>query len=107
MDKQQFVNQGMHHFAEQNYERAIKYFRMALDCDDSFETAYSALCESLNRIDKIDEAFKVLQCWLKINDQNPKAHLILSKLLAQKGHGNDARLAMQTYLKLKRTGRIS
>lgn len=101
MDKQQFVNQGMRHFAEQNYERAILYFRKALDCDNCFETAYRALCESLNRIDQIDEAFEVMQRWLQVNDQNPQAHLILSKLLAQKGHKEDAQQAMDTYFALK------
>jgi len=101
MDKQQFVNHGMHHFAEQNYDRAVFYFRKALDCDNCFETAYRALCESLNRLDRIDEAFEVIQHWLKVNDQNPQAHLILSKLLAQKGHKLDANQAMKTYLELK------
>lgn len=101
MDKQQYVNHGMHHFAEQNYERAIFFFRKALDCDSCFEKAYRALCEALNRLDRIDEAFEVIQRWLKVNDQNPQAHLALSKLLAQKGHILDATQAMQTYQELR------
>lgn len=98
--KQEFVNKGLQHFAEKNYERAIFFFRKALECDAKFETAYRTLCESLNRLDEIDEAYKFAKKWLEINNKNPLAYLTLSKIYTQKGHKDEARSALLKYQKL-------
>ena len=95
--KQDFVNYGMQYFAQKEYDRAIFFFRKALDCDEEFENAYRALCESLNRINEIDEAFLFARKWIEINEHNPLAHMMLSKLYVQKGMKADAKKEMELY----------
>jgi len=107
MNKQEFVNHGLQYFAQKNFEKAIFFFRKALECDEEFENAYRALCESLNRINEIDEAFSFANKWLEINEQNPFAHLTLSKLYAQKGLRQEAEQELLLYQRLKAGHKIS
>lgn len=102
MDKQDFVNRGLQSFANKDYERACLYFRKALECDAEFETAYRTLCESLNRLNKIDDALAYAVRWISVNSGNPLAHLTLSKLYAQKGYRQKALQEMMIYQQLKR-----
>lgn len=97
MTKQELVNHGMQYFAQKKYDRAISFFHRALECDDAFENAYRALCESLNRMNEIEEAFLFAQKWLALNERNPLAHLMLSKLYVQKGEKNQAAKEMELY----------
>ena len=50
---------------QRNYERAIIFFEKAIEEDDSFEAAYSALSESLNRMGKIDDAIPIVKKWIE------------------------------------------
>jgi len=97
MTKQDYVNKGLQHFAERNYERASHLFRKAICCDDQFENAYRALSETLNRMNQIDEALALTRKWLIINKHNPIAHLTLSKLCVQKGLKSEAQRALKRY----------
>ncbi len=100
MTKQDYVNKGLQYFAERDYERACFLFRQAICCDDRFENAYRALCETLNRMNQVDEALILTRKWLRINNQNPIAHLMLSKLCVQKGLKQEAQKALTRYQKL-------
>lgn len=97
MTKQDYVNHGMQYFAQKKYDRAIFFFRRAIDCDEAFENAYRALCESLNRINEIEEAFLFARKWLDLNNRNPLAHLMLSKLYVQKNMKQQAAEEMELY----------
>ncbi len=97
MTKQDYVNHGMQYFAQKKYDRAIFFFRRALECDEEFENAYRALCESLNRINEIDEALLFARRWEELNNRNPLAHLMLSKLYVQKGMKMQAKKEMELY----------
>ena len=103
MDKQDFVNRGLQSFANKDYEQAWKYFRKALECDREFETAYRTLCESLNRLNKIDEALSYAIGWITVNSKSPLAHLTLSKLYAQKGEKQKAIHEMTLYQEFQRS----
>ncbi len=100
MTKQDYVNKGLQHFSERNYERACFLFRKAICCDDRFENAYRALSETLNRMNQIEEALTLTRKWLRINNKNPNAHLMLSKLYVQKGMKKEAQKALAHYQKL-------
>jgi tetratricopeptide (TPR) repeat protein len=94
MNKQEFLNKGFQYFAQRDYERAIIFFEKALEEDNTFEPAYSALSESLNRMGKIDDAIPVVQKWIEINKHDPIAHTALSRLFVQKGMIEEAEKEM-------------
>jgi len=94
MNKQEFLNKGFQYFAQRDYERAIIFFEKALEEDNSFEAAYSALSESLNRMGKIDAAIPIVQKWIEVNKHDPIAHTALSRLYVQKGMIEEAEKEM-------------
>ncbi|MBD3223937.1 MAG: tetratricopeptide repeat protein [Caldithrix sp.] len=94
MDKQDFLNKGFERFAERNYERAIPLFKKAIEIDKTFEAAYSALAECLNRMGKIEEAIEIVKTWIEINKYDPLAHTALSRLYVQKGMIEEAEKEM-------------
>jgi tetratricopeptide (TPR) repeat protein len=94
LNKQEFLNKGFQYFAQRDYERAIIFFEKALEEDNTFEPAYSALSESLNRMGKIDDAIPVVQKWIEINKHDPIAHTALSRLFVQKGMIEEAEKEM-------------
>jgi tetratricopeptide (TPR) repeat protein len=85
MTKQELLNKGFQFFAQRDYEKSIVFFEKALNLDDTFEAAYSALSESLNRMGKIDEAIPIVKKWIEVNKYDPLAHTALSRLYVQKG----------------------
>gem|GEM_PF-5077332 len=85
LSKQDLLNKGFQHFAERNYEKAVHFFRKAIERDESFFRAYSALSETLNRMGKIDEAIPVVHRWISLEGHDPMAHSLLSRLYVQKG----------------------
>jgi len=104
MNKQDLLNKGFQYFAQMDYERAVVFFEKAIEMDDSFEAAYSALSESLNRMGKIDEAIPVVKKWIEINAEDPIAHSALSRLYVQKGMKDKAEeeMAISTFLSRQR-----
>jgi len=94
MNRQEFLNKGFEYFAERDYERAAILFEKAINADHSFEAAYSALSETLNRMGKIDEAIPIVQKWIEINKYDPLAHTALSRLYVQKGMIEEAEKEM-------------
>ena len=85
MTKQEYLNEGFQLFAKRAYDKAKENFEKALDLDDKFEAAYSALSETLNRQGHVDEAVEIVQKWIKINPKDALAHTALSRLYVQKG----------------------
>jgi len=85
MTKQEYLNDGFQLFAKREYEKAKENFEKALELDEKFEAAYSALSETLNRKGMVDEAVEVVKKWIKINPKDALAHTALSRLYVQKG----------------------
>jgi len=100
MTKQEFLNDGFQQFAKREYGAAKESFQSAIDLDDKFEAAYSALSETLNRQDKVDEAIEVVKKWVKINPKDALAHTALSRLFVQKGMIMEAETEMAISNKL-------
>ncbi len=101
LTKQDFVNKGFQHFAERNYEKAEFFFRKAIESDTTFEAAYKALSETLNRMGRIDEAIPIVQQWLGINKYAAAAHYALSRLYVQKGWLIEAKKEMDLWHSLR------
>lgn len=85
MTKQELLNNGFQQFAKRNYKEARAFFEQAIELDDTFEAAYSALAESYNREGRVDEAIDVVAKWIAINPNDALAHTALSRLYVQKG----------------------
>jgi hypothetical protein len=49
----------------------------------------------------IDEAYNFARQWITINNDNPLAHLMLSKIYTQKGQKTEAERELRLYNKLK------
>jgi tetratricopeptide (TPR) repeat protein len=105
MNRQDLLNKGFQYFAERDYERASVLFEKAINTDITFEAAYSALSETLNRMGKIDEAIPVVQRWIEVNKYDPLAHTALSRLYVQKGMIAEAEKEMATSNFLIKQGR--
>ena len=60
MTKQEYLNDGFQLFSKREYEKAKENFEKALELDDKFEAAYSALSETLNRQGLVDEAVEIV-----------------------------------------------
>ncbi|KAA3612994.1 MAG: hypothetical protein D8M58_11830 [Calditrichaeota bacterium] len=85
MTKQELLNSGFQHFAKREYDQAQEKFEKAIEIDDKFEAAYSALSESLNRKGEVDAAIIIVKKWIDINPKDALAHTALSRLYVQKG----------------------
>ncbi len=85
MTKQEYLTNGFQHFAQKEYENAKDCFQKALDMDEKFEAAYSALSETYNRQGDVNTAMDIVKKWIKINPKDPLAHTALSRLYVQKG----------------------
>ena len=96
MTKQDLLNKGFQYFAQMDYERAIIFFKKAIQLDDAFEIAYSGLSESLNRLGRIDDAIPIVKKWIDLNGDDPIAHTALSRLYVQKGMRDKAEEEMAT-----------
>jgi len=92
--KQDMINKGFQYFAERNYEKAEIFFRKAIEMDRTFEAAYKALSETLNRMGRIDDAIAVVHQWLRVNNNAAAAHHALSRLYVQKGWLTEAEKEM-------------
>jgi len=102
MTKQELLNNGFQQYAKRNYPEARKFFEQAIDLDDSFEAAYSALAESYNREGHVDEAVDVVIKWIAINPRDALAHTALSRLYVQKGMVEQAESEMAISNQLSR-----
>jgi len=85
MTKQEHLNEGFQLFAKREYDKAKDNFEKALEIDDTYEAAYSALSETLNRQGLVDEAIEIVKKWIKVNPKDALAHTALSRLYVQKG----------------------
>lgn len=85
MTKQEHLSSGFQHFAKREYNLAKESFQAAIDLDEKFEAAYSALSETYNRQGDIENAMELVKKWIKINPKDPLAHTALSRLYVQKG----------------------
>jgi Tfp pilus assembly protein PilF len=106
MTKQELLNAGFQHFAKREYEEAKENFEKALEIDDKFEAAYSALSETLNRKGEIDNAVVVVKKWIDINPKDALAHTALSRLYVQKGMIQEAEdeMAISNQINLDNSG---
>lgn len=85
MMPRELIKLGFEYFAQKDYERAACYFQKALELDDCFIAAYSALAETFNRMGSIDQALEIVQRWLELDNNDALAHATLSRLYVQLG----------------------
>jgi tetratricopeptide (TPR) repeat protein len=106
MTKQELLNNGFQHFAKREYEEAQESFEKAIKLDDTFEAAYSALSETLNRKGEVDNAIVIVKKWIDINPKDALAHTALSRLYVQKGMIQEAEdeMAISNQLNLDNSG---
>jgi len=106
MTKQEYLNEGFMCFAKREYDKAKESFEKAIEIDENFEAAYSALSETLNRKGEIDEAITVVSKWIKINPKDALAHTAMSRLYVQKGMIQEAEyeMALSNQLSMENSG---
>lgn len=85
MTKQEYLNEGFQLFTKREYDQAKLSFEKAIELDEKFEAAYSALSETLNRQGLVDKAVEIVKKWIEINPKDALAHTALSRLYVQKG----------------------
>jgi len=106
MTKQELLNSGFQHFAKREYDQAQQNFEKAIELDEKFEAAYSALSETLNRKGEVDPAIGIVTKWININPKDALAHTALSRLYVQKGMIQEAEdeMAISNQLNLDNSG---
>ncbi len=85
MTPRELIKLGFEYFAQKDYEKAACYFKKALEMDETFIAAYSALAETLNRMGNIDHAMEVVKKWLELDNNDALAHATLSRIYVQLG----------------------
>ena len=85
MTPRELLKLGFQYFAQRDYERAVCYFKKALDMDDTFIAAYSALVETYNRMGAINQALEIVKKWLELDENNARVHAMLSRIYVQLG----------------------
>ncbi len=85
MQPRELIKLGFQYFAQKDYPTAAEFFKKAIAIDSTFLAAYSALCETLNRMGEIDQAMEWVQKWLQLDPDDALAHATLSRLYVQKG----------------------
>ena len=106
MTKQELLNGGFQHFSKREYDQAKENFEKAIELDEKFEAAYSALSETLNRKGEIDSSVIIVKKWIDINPKDALAHTALSRLYVQKGMIQEAEdeMAISNRLNLDNSG---
>ena len=85
MTPRELLKLGFQYFAQRDYEKAVCYFKKALEMDGTFIAAYSALAETYNRMGAINRALEIVTKWLKFDENNATAHAMLSRIYVQLG----------------------
>ena len=85
MNKEDYYNQGMEHFAQDRLDDAVAAYLRALDEDPSYGDALHALAMTYAHQEKIDQAIEVGKRLVEAAPEDELAYTSLSIFYQQKG----------------------
>ena len=85
MNKEDYYNQGMEHFAQDRLDDAVDAYLRALDEDPNYTDALHALAMTYSHQDKLDQAIDVAKRLIAAAPDDELAYTSLSIFYQQKG----------------------
>ena len=85
MNKEDFYNQGMEHFAQDRLDDAVAAYLRALEEDPNYADALHALAMTYSHQEKLDQAIDVAKRLIEAVPDNELAYTSLSIFYQQKG----------------------
>jgi len=85
VNKEDYYNQGMEHFAQDRLDEAVAAYLRALDEDPNYADALHALALTYSHQDKLDEAIDVAKRLIESSPDDELAYTSLSIFYQQKG----------------------
>jgi len=85
VNKQDYYNQGMEHFAQERLDDAVAAYLHALDVDPNYADALHALAMTYAHQDKLDQAIDVAKRLITAAPDDELAYTSLSIFYQQKG----------------------
>ena len=85
MNKGDYYNQGMEHFAQERLDDAITAYLRALDEDPNYADALHALAMTYSHQEKLDQAIDVAKRLIEAAPDDELAYTSLSIFYQQKG----------------------
>lgn len=85
MNKEDYYNQGMEHFAQERLDDAVAAYLRALDEDPDYADALHALAMTYAHQDKLDQAIDVAKRLITAAPDDELAYTSLSIFYQQKG----------------------
>ena len=85
MNKEDYYNQGMEHFAQDQLDDAIAAYRRALEEDPNYTDALHALAMTYAHQEKLDEAIAIGKRLIEVAPEDELAYTSLSIFYQQKG----------------------
>lgn len=85
MNKQDYYNQGMEHFAQERLDDAVAAYLRALEVDPNYADALHALAMTYAHQDKLDQAIDVAKRLITAAPDDELAYTSLSIFYQQKG----------------------
>jgi tetratricopeptide (TPR) repeat protein len=85
VNKEEFYNQGMEHFAEDRLDDAVAAYLHALDEDPNYAEALHALAMTYAHQEKVDHAIDVAKRLIAAAPEDELAYTSLSIFYQQKG----------------------
>ena len=85
MNKEDYYNQGMEHFAQDRLNDAVDAYLRALDEDPNYADALHALAMTYSHQDKLDQAIDVAKRLITAAPDDELAYTSLSIFYQQKG----------------------
>jgi len=85
VNKEDFYNQGMEHFAQERLDEAVAAYLRALEEDPNYADALHALAMTYAHQEKVDQAIEVAQRLIAAAPEDELAYTSLSIFYQQKG----------------------
>jgi len=85
VNKQDYYNQGMEHFAQERLDDAVAAYLRALEVDPNYADALHALAMTYAHQDKLDQAIDVAKRLITAAPDDELAYTSLSIFYQQKG----------------------
>jgi len=85
VNKQDYYNQGMEHFAQERLDDAVTAYLRALEVDPNYADALHALAMTYAHQDKLDQAIDVAKRLITAAPDDELAYTSLSIFYQQKG----------------------
>ena len=85
MNKEDYYNQGMEHFAQDRLDDAVAAYLRALDEDPNYADALHALAMTYSHQEKLDQAIDVAKRLIEATPEDELAYTSLSIFYQQKG----------------------